>query len=93
MVGMLMTGLFAKNVGLTSGHARTFLVHCGALIFVAVFSFVGSWVLYRLTDLIIPLRVSSEQEEIGLDLSQHGEVMQGRDPYTPAAQASLAKTA
>src|SRR5437773_1900003 len=93
MVGMLMTGLFAKDVGLTSGHARTFLVHCGALIFVAVFSFVGSWVLYRLTDLIIPLRVSSEQEEIGLDLSQHGEVMQGRDPYTPASPASLAKTA
>src|SRR5437667_7853014 len=92
MVGMLMTGLFAKDVGLTSGHARTFLVHCGALIFVAVFSFVGSWVLYRLTDLIIPLRVSSEQEEIGLDLSQHGEVMQGRDPYTPASPASLAKT-
>jgi Amt family ammonium transporter len=93
MVGMLMTGLFAKDVGLTSGHARTFLVHGGALIFVAVFSFVGSWVLYRLTDLIIPLRVSSEQEEIGLDLSQHGEIMQGTDPYTPASQATLAKTA
>ena len=35
MVGMLMTGLFAKDVGLTSGHAATFLVHCGALLFVA----------------------------------------------------------
>src|SRR5438876_1497567 len=93
MVGMLMTGLFAKDVGLTSGSPRTFLVHCFALVFVASFSFVGSWVLYRLTDLIIPLRVSSEQEEIGLDLSQHGEVMQGRDPYTPASPASLAKTA
>ena len=76
MVGMLMTGLFAKDVGLTSGHAWTFLVHCGALVFVAAFSFAGSWMLYKLTNLIIPLRVSDEQEEIGLDLSQHGEVMQ-----------------
>jgi ammonium transporter, Amt family len=76
MVGMLMTGLFAKDVGLTSGHATTFLVHCGALVFVAAFSFCGSYFLYKFTDLIIPLRVSGEQEEIGLDLSQHGEVMQ-----------------
>jgi ammonium transporter, Amt family len=75
MVGMLMTGLFAKDVGLTSGHATTFLVHCGALIFVALFSFGGSWLLYKLTNVIIPLRVSDDSEELGLDLSQHGEVM------------------
>ena len=82
MVGMLMTGLFAKDVGLTSGHAYTFLVHCGALVFVAAFSFCGSWLLYRITDAIIPLRVSEEQEAIGLDLSQHGEVMQDMTPFT-----------
>jgi Amt family ammonium transporter len=76
MVGMVMTGIFAKDVGLTSGHATTFLVHCGALLFVAVFTFGGSYLLYKITDLIIPLRVTRDQEEIGLDLSQHGEVMQ-----------------
>jgi Amt family ammonium transporter len=80
MVGMLMTGIFAKDVGLTSGHATTFLLHCGALVFVAAFSFCGSWMLYKITDLIIPLRVSAEQEEIGLDLSQHGEIMQDTGP-------------
>ncbi|HZT75403.1 MAG TPA: ammonium transporter [Vicinamibacterales bacterium] len=84
MVGMLMTGVFAKDVGLTSGHAYTFLVHCGALIFVALFSFGGSWVLYRITDAIIPLRVSEDQEAIGLDLSQHGEVMQDMAPFAEA---------
>jgi len=89
MVGMLMTGVFAKDVGLMSGHAYTFLLHCGALVFVAVFSFAGSWVLYRVTDLIIPLRVSSEQEEIGLDLSQHGEMMQDATTLAPV----LARTA
>jgi ammonium transporter, Amt family len=76
MVGMIMTGVFAKDVGLTSGHVTTFLVHCGALVFVAAFSFVGSWVLYRVTDMIIPLRVSEESEAVGLDISQHGEVME-----------------
>jgi Amt family ammonium transporter len=93
MIGMLMTGIFAKDVGLTSGHAATFLVHCGALVFVAAFSFAGSWVLYRVTDLIIPLRVSDAQEEIGLDLSQHGEVMQDVSAFAPSAEAVLAKIA
>ena len=82
---MLMTGLFAKDVGLMSGHAYTFLLHCGALVFVAAFSFFGSWLLYKVTDLIIPLRVSGDQEEIGLDLSQHGEVMQDMSAFVPAA--------
>src|SRR6476469_8640306 len=89
MVGMLMTGIFAKDVGLTSGHAYTFLVHCGALVFVAAFSFAGSWLLYKATDFIIPLRVSNEQEEIGLDLSQHGEVMQDVSAFTTAIPADV----
>jgi len=90
MIGMLMTGVFAKDVGLVFGSPRTFLVHCFALVFVAAFSFAGSYVLYKITDFVIPLRVSPEQEEMGLDLSQHGEVMQ--DTSVPAA-ALLAKTA
>ena len=91
MVGMLMTGLFAKDVGLSSGHAYTFLLHCGALLFVAAFTFGGSYLLYKLTDLVIPLRVSADQEELGLDLSQHGEVMQ--DVVPVSAEPLLAKTA
>src|SRR5256886_5960020 len=93
MVGMLMTGLFAKDVGLSSGHAYTFLLHCGALVFVALFTFGGSWALYKLTDLIIPLRVSDEQEEIGLDMSQHGEMMQDPTAFAPSATAPLARIA
>ena len=92
MVGMLLTGVFAKDVGLMSGHAYTFLLHCGALVFVAVFSFAGSWLLYKFTDFIIPLRVSDEQEEIGLDLSQHGEVMHDMTVAAPDRQV-FAKTA
>jgi len=71
--GMLLTGVFAKDVGLTSGKYQTFLYHLLALAIVTVFAFGGSWILYKLTDLIIPLRVSERDEEIGLDISQHGE--------------------
>ena len=94
MVGMLMTGFFAKDVGFTSGHPYTFFLHVGALVFVAVFTFTGSWVLYKITDFIIPLRVSEQQEEIGLDLSQHGEVMHDMATAAVAVDAPmLARTA
>ena len=79
MVGMIFTGIFAKDVGLTSGQTKTFLYHLLALVIVAAYTFVGSWVLYKITDLIIPLRVTEEQEHEGLDLSQHGETALGSD--------------
>lgn len=79
MVGMIATGIFAKEVGLTSGVTKTFVYHLVALVIVAVFSFVGSIILYKITDLIIPLRVTHEQEDEGLDLSQHGETALGAD--------------
>jgi Amt family ammonium transporter len=47
--------------------------------------------LYKLTDLIIPLRVSPDQEELGLDLSQHGEIMQ--EVVAAAPEPRLARTA
>ncbi|MDG3003749.1 ammonium transporter [Paludisphaera mucosa] len=73
IVGMIATGVFAKDVGLYYGETKTFMYHMIALVIVAVFAFVGSLILYKLTDLIIPLRVEDEQESKGLDISQHGE--------------------
>jgi Amt family ammonium transporter len=73
MVGMIATGVFAREVGLTSGSARTLLVQLAALVVASAFTFVGSFLLYRLTDAIITLRVTDEQETAGLDISQHGE--------------------
>ena len=79
MVGMLATGIFAKDVGLTSGKTETFIAHLIALVIVSAFAFFGSLILFKITDLIIPLRVTPEQEELGLDLSQHGETALGAD--------------
>jgi Amt family ammonium transporter len=44
-----------------------------AVVVVAVFAFGGSFVLMKIIDRITPLRVSPEEEEKGLDQSQHGE--------------------
>jgi Amt family ammonium transporter len=73
IVGMLLTGVFAKDVGLVHGTTTVFFMHILALVIVTVFAFTGSYLLYKLTDFLIPMRVSKEEEQIGLDLSQHDE--------------------
>lgn len=73
IVGMLLTGVFAAEVGLTSGETTTFIWHVIALFGVAIFTFGGSYVLFMAVDAVIPLRVSGWQETLGLDESQHGE--------------------
>jgi Amt family ammonium transporter len=83
-VGMVLTGVLAKDVGLIHGQTRTFLMHLLALVVVSAFSFIGSYLLYMLVDRIVPLRVSREQEEQGLDLSQHSETV-GETALLPPA--------
>jgi len=74
MVGMVLTAVFAKDGGLITGKTGLFVHHMEALVIVTVFTFGGAWILYRVTNWIIPLRVSPNNEERGLDESQHGEV-------------------
>ncbi|NNE31819.1 MAG: ammonium transporter [Winogradskyella sp.] len=73
IVGMLLTAVFAAEVGLLYGETSTFLYHLLALAITAVFCFGGSYLLYMLVDRLLTMRVREDQEEKGLDLSQHGE--------------------
>jgi Amt family ammonium transporter len=73
IVGMLATAVFAKEGGLITGETSLFMYHLLALAIVFVFTFFGSILLYKLTNWIIPMRVKENQEELGLDLSQHLE--------------------
>ena len=50
-----------------------FFAQLKASVLVAVFSFVASWLLFKLVDHIIGLRVTTDEENLGLDLSQHRE--------------------
>ena len=71
--GMILTAIFAKEVGLIYGEYNTLVLHIGATIFVILFAFFGSLLIYKIVDYILPIRVREDQEERGLDLSQHGE--------------------
>ena len=82
-VGMIMTGLLATqavnganttgNGLLIDGSTTLISIHLIALVMVVAFSFVGSLILLKITDLISPLRVSAEEKKVGSDYSQHGE--------------------
>ncbi|WP_225409469.1 ammonium transporter [Stigmatella hybrida] len=90
VVGMVLTGVLAKDVGLITGKTDTFLMHLLALGIVTVFSFAGSYLLYKVVNLIVPLRVTQAQEEEGLDLSQHGETVGETAVAAAAPEASPA---
>ena len=72
---MFMTGVFAEGGGLIHGETRTFLFHLLALVIVAAFAFGGSLLLYWITNKIVPMRVPSVYEDVGLDMSQHDETL------------------
>ena len=72
MVGMLLTGIFAPE-GLWYGHSELFIKETSALVLISIGVFATTWVLLWITDFVAPLRVLTEDEALGLDLSQHGE--------------------
>ena len=80
MVGMLMTGIFATKTvnaagadGLFYGNSAFFFTQLKGLLIVVTYSFIVSFAIFKLINLIQPLRVSVEDEEMGLDASQHNE--------------------
>jgi Amt family ammonium transporter len=81
MTGMLLTGVFSSKLinaaavdGWANGGGPGLLTsHFIALVAVVAFAFFGSLILLKITDLISPLRVSEEERNIGLDITQHGE--------------------
>src|SRR5687767_508332 len=82
MVGMLMTGVFAHSLahgikdgpqGLFYGNAAFFFTQFKAMAIVVVYSFTVSFIIFKFINFILPLRVTSEEEELGLDESQHNE--------------------
>lgn len=80
MVGMLLTGIFATKAanstgtdGLFYGNPAFFLTQLKALGIVVTYSFTVSLIIFKFINYILPLRVSSEEELLGLDATQHNE--------------------
>jgi Amt family ammonium transporter len=79
-LGTLMAGLFASIAinaaganGAFYGNLKQFLVQAGAVALVALYSFGVSFVMLKVLKATIGLRIDTEQETEGLDISQHGE--------------------
>ena len=80
IVGALLTGVFAlKEVGGTAGAIQGNLaqlwIQAEGVGIVIVFDVIASLILYKIVDLVIGLRVTTEEEVEGLDISLHGEVV------------------
>ncbi|HEY0677403.1 MAG TPA: ammonium transporter [Chitinophagaceae bacterium] len=80
MVGMLMTGLLATkavnsagNDGLFFGNGAFFVTQLKAMLIVVAYSFAVSFVIFKFINYLLPIRVTSEEEELGLDATQHNE--------------------
>ena len=84
IVGALLTGVLA-SLAINPAGANGSLGQLGrqaiAVVVTGAFSFVMTLGILKVTDLTVGLRVTDEDEDTGLDLSQHGEV-----PYTETAR-------
>lgn len=78
--GALATGLFATKLvnaagadGVFYGNPAQFMIQVKAVAITVVYSAVVTAVLFKVVDLIMGMRVSPKEEDIGLDLTQHHE--------------------
>ena len=65
-------GIFGTLMIAGFGHGA-WVAQIGALIVVGIFTLVVSYILIKITQIFVPLRVDAETETNGLDLSAHGE--------------------
>jgi Amt family ammonium transporter len=81
MTGVLSTGVFATASiggasGLLEGNAHLVLTQAYGVAVTLSWSVVVTYVLLKLVGLLVPIRLSMQQELEGLDISQHGEALQ-----------------
>ena len=76
--GALATGIFAMSAvngasGLIEGNVHQFVANAIGAFSALIYAFVVTYVLATIIDKTIGLRVTEEEEYVGLDISQHGE--------------------
>ena len=84
LIGALLTGVFASTaINTVSGGIEQLGKQAIAAWLTLVFSFVATLAILKLIDVVVGVRVTEDEEEEGLDLSQHGESGYGRgEPST-----------
>jgi Amt family ammonium transporter len=79
-VGALLTGIFATKAvnsaganGLVFGNPKQLLIQLEAVIVAYVIAAVGTWIILKILDVTVGLRVKEEAELQGMDINEHGE--------------------
>jgi Amt family ammonium transporter len=74
IVGAILTGLFAvEAIGETAGGIGQMIVQIQGVVVTIVYTAIVSFILLKIVDAILGLRVSDEEEQMGLDEALHGE--------------------
>ena len=73
-VGIFPSGLHGDVTGLLGGNAAQLVPQIAGIVTAIVWGFGGGFILFKVLDLTMGLRVSEEEEEIGLDETEHGTV-------------------
>jgi ammonium transporter, Amt family len=80
VVGALLTGVFATTAvnsagadGLLYGNAALFVSQLIGAVAAGGYSFVFTFVVAKILDKTMGLAVTEREEEVGLDISEHGE--------------------
>ena len=78
-LGAVLTGVFAQKAlngvadGLLFGNPGQVGIQIAAVLSVAIYSGVASFILLKVVGVVFPLRASEEEQSIGLDVAMHGE--------------------
>ena len=81
IVGALLTGVFASEAiggtkGLLEGNAGQVITQAWGIVATVIWCAVASFIILKVIDMVIGLRVSEEVERDGLDVGLHGETIQ-----------------
>ena len=74
IVGALLTGFFAvEAIGGTAGSMGQFMVQLKGTVLTIAFTAIGTYIILKVLDMVMGLRVTEEEEREGLDIALHGE--------------------
>jgi Amt family ammonium transporter len=86
ILGTILTGVFATRVindvakgqpvGLVDGHGGQILTQLYGVAVIGAFSAIATWIILKIVDALVGLRVTRDEETEGLDTALHGERVQ-----------------
>ncbi len=82
IIGSILIGVFATQAITGEGGAQGALygnwsqlwVQFIATLATILFSALMTWLLFKIVDKLVGIRISSKNESVGLDISEHGEI-------------------